>query len=369
MFLRPFPAKITKLRGLVVLAAERLEVRELAGQTGGGTVRLNGTLDLTRSPVRVDAELEGHGILVSLAGALKAQSDLKLGLHGDFQDLKLAGEVHILKARYLREFNEKLPPLELSAGPAPGAGGRGPDLSRLALDVKVTAADNVWIANRMAKIETAVALAIGGRLGAPVVSGEITAIQGEAFYLSRQFRLESGSLRFVPPATVPQVEVQASTSVGDTQIFFLVDGPINKLSYRLTSQTGLHQEDLIALLTVGETRSSLTGRGERASTAGAAVFTTEPLVNALGDEARSAMGIDVLQLEPVVGLGNQVSARVTLGTQVSDRLFVSYSQNLGATEDQQVTVQYSLSDYLSLWGRQLQQGVYSLDLVFRYALK
>ena len=44
-------------------------------------------------------------------------------------------------------------------GPAAGAGGRrGPDLSRMALDVKVGAADNVWIANRMAKIETAVAL-------------------------------------------------------------------------------------------------------------------------------------------------------------------------------------------------------------------
>ena len=68
------------------------------------------------------------------------------------------------------------------------------------------------------------------------------------------------------------------------------------------------------------------------------------MVNALGDGARSAIGLDTLQLEPVVGANNQVSARVTLGTRVSDRLFVSYSQNLGATEDQQVTVQYSLLD-------------------------
>ena len=148
-----------------------------------------------------------------------------------------------------------------------------------------------------------------------------------------------------------------------------MDGPLNKLSYHLTSQSGLRQEDLIALLTVGETRSSLTSRGERASIAGAAVFTSEPLVNALGDGARSAMGLDILQLEPVVGVNNQVSARVTLGTQVSDRLFVSYSRNLGATEDQQVTVQYSLLDYLSLWGKELRQGIYSLDLVFRYAIK
>ena len=162
----------------------------------------------------------------------------------DFQDLKLAGEVRILKARYLREFSEHLPAARPGRRPGGRRRRRGPDLSRMALDVKVTAADNVWISNRMAKIETAVALDIGGRLGAPVVSGEITAIQGEAVYLSRQFRLESGSLRFVPPALVPLVDVQASTSVGDTQIYFLVDGPLNKLSYHLTSQPGCARKTL-----------------------------------------------------------------------------------------------------------------------------
>jgi len=368
MFWRAFPAKFTHLRGRVLVGGERLEVRELTGQTGGGTVRLTGAIDWGRAPVRVDAELEGTGILVSLAGDLKAQSDLRLSLHGDYTDLKLSGEVRILKARYLREFGERPPALAAAAGTADDASG-GADLSRMTLDVKVFATDNVWIDNRMAKIETSVALEIGGRLGAPVVRGEITAIQGEATYLSRQFRLESGSLRFVPPATVPVLDLQASTSVGETQILFLMDGPLSKPSFHLTSMPAMPQEDLIALLTIGETRSGLARRGERASTAGAAVFTTEPLVNALGDEVRSTMGLEVLQLEPVLGENNQVSARVTLGTHLSDRLFVSYSQNLGATEDQQFLVQYTLLDYLSVWGQELSQGVYSLDLVFRYTFR
>jgi hypothetical protein len=369
MFWRAFPAKFTHLRGRVLVGGERLEVRELTGQTGGGTVRLTGTMDLTRASPRVDAELEGKGILVSLAGDLKAQSDLRLSLHGDYTDLKLTGEVRILKARYLREFGERPPALLPGAGTAADPAAAGPDLSRMALDVKVVAADNVWIDNRTAKIETSLVLEIGGRLGAPVVRGEIVAIQGEATYLSRQFRLESGSLLFAPPATVPVLDVQASTSVGETQIYFLMDGPLNKPSYHLTSMPAMTQEDLVALLTIGETRSGLARRGERASTAGAAVFTTEPLVNALGDEVRSTMGLEVLQLEPVLGENNQVSARVTLGTHLSDRLFVSYSQNLGATEDQQFLVQYSLLDYLSVWGQELSQGVYSLDLVFRYTFR
>ena len=59
---------------------------------------------------------------------------------------------------------------------------------------------------------------------------------------------------------MPLLDLQASTSVGDNQILFLIEGPLNKLSYHLTSQSGQRQEDLIALLTVGETRSSLTDR-------------------------------------------------------------------------------------------------------------
>jgi len=321
-------------------------------------------------PGRADLELRGDGILVTLADGLKAQADLRLGLHGEREALKLAGEVRILKARYQREFTEKPPPLPTARGEAPGGAGKtaGPDISRLALDIKVRATDNVWIANRMAKIEAAVALDVGGTLEAPSVRGEITAIRGEAFYLSRQFRLESGTLRFVPPATVPRLDLQASTSVGETQILFLMDGPLNRPSYRLVSLPAMSQEDLVALLTIGETRKGLSRGGEGSSSAGAAVFTTEPLVNALGDEARSSMGLEVLQLEPVVSEDNRVSARITLGTRLSDRMFVSYSQNLGATEDQQVLVQYYLLDYLSLWGQELRQGIYSLDVVFRYTL-
>ncbi|HEY5998452.1 MAG TPA: translocation/assembly module TamB domain-containing protein, partial [bacterium] len=370
LFVRQLPAKVTGVNGRLQLGADRIESIELTGQTGGGRVALSGSL-VWSAPGRVGLELRGDGIVVELADGLKAQADLRLALQGELGALTLAGEVRVLKARYLREFTEK-PPALVSTRGDDGAGGARPDagadLSRLALDIKVRATDNVWIANKMAKIEAAVALDVGGTLGSPVVRGEITAIRGEAFYLSRQFQLESGSLRFVPPAKVPVLDVQASTSVGETQILFLMEGPLNDPSYHLVSLPAMSQDDLVALLTIGETRKGLSRGGGLSSSVGAAVFTTEPLVNALGDEARSSMGLEVLQLEPVVRDDNRVSAKVTLGTRLSDRMFVSYSQNLGATEDQQVLVQYYVLDYLSLWGQELRQGIYSLDVVFRYTL-
>ena len=62
---------------------------------------------------------------MTLAEGLKAQADLRLGLHGAPEALKLAGEVRVLKARYQREFTEKPPPLAAARGDAPRGGREG----------------------------------------------------------------------------------------------------------------------------------------------------------------------------------------------------------------------------------------------------
>jgi len=366
-YARPFPAKITDVRGALTLGSERIEVRELTGQTGGGTLRLAGALDWGAAAPRADFDLAGSGLLLALGRAAKVQTDVALGLHGTFDDLRLAGEVTIVKGRYNLEFDAPLPEIGAEEQGPPERG--APDLSRTRLAVRVRATDNIWITNETAKIEAALAIEIGGTLGAPRLSGEVTAIQGDAYYLSRYFRLESATLRFVPPATVPVLNLQASTAVGETQILFLMDGPLDDLTFNLTSLPPLSQEDIISLLTVGQTRENLERRGDEAAAVGAGVFASEPIVNALGDTARSSLGLEILQLEPIVGTDSQVSARLTLGTHLSDRLFVSYSQNLGENEDQQFRIEYSILDFLAVWGRQMRQGIYSLDLVFRYAFR
>jgi hypothetical protein len=85
----------------------------------------------------------------------------------------------------------------------------------------------------------------------------------------------------------------------------------------------------------------------------------------VGETARDVAGVEFFQVEPSLG-EEKGGAKVTVGTRISDRLFMSASQNVGVTEDQQVRLEYQLIDYLSILGQQLQQGIYSLDLVLQY---
>ena len=83
------------------------------------------------------------------------------------------------------------------------------------------------------------------------------------------------------------------------------------------------------------------------------------------DGAREVAGIEIFQVEPTFGDDGGGSAKVTVGTHLSDRLYMSASQNIGVTEDQQVRLEYEVMDYLSVIGQQLEQGIYSLDLVLQ----
>jgi autotransporter translocation and assembly factor TamB len=80
--------------------------------------------------------------------------------------------------------------------------------------------------------------------------------------------------------------------------------------------------------------------------------------------AREVAGIEVFQVEPTFG-DDGGSAKVTVGTRLSDRLYMSASQNIGVTEDQQVRLEYQVMDYLSVVGEQLEQGVYNLGMVLQ----
>jgi hypothetical protein len=116
---------------------------------------------------------------------------------------------------------------------------------------------------------------------------------------------------------------------------------------------------------VGQTRSDLEGEESEALAIGAAVVLTTPFIGQVGETARDVAGVEFFQVEPSLG-EEKGGAKVTVGRRISDRLFMSASQNVGVTQDQQVRLEYQLIDYLSILGQQLQQGIYSLDLVLHY---
>jgi autotransporter translocation and assembly factor TamB len=366
VLLRSMPERITELTGTVVMEEGRMELQDLSGSMGSGEVTLSGVLDWRKDPAVVDFTFTGRRLTMVVEETAKALLDSDLTLSGDFDNMKLSGEVTLLKVRYFREFKDKFKGFPLLAGAAKGDGKAkgGPDFGNLELDVAVSAADRLWIINSMAELENSVDIHFGGTVTDPRLEGEIRLLRGTVTYFNRTFTLFSGRIFNVPPGIHPILEAQAEVTVNDVAIHLLLEGPLGKPALQLTSVPPLSQEDLFTLLTVGFTREDLEEEESEALAIGAALVFTTPIIEEVGERARGVAGVEVFQVEPTLG-DEKGGAKVTLGTKLSDRLFMSASQNVGVTEDQQVQLEYQLFDYISVLGEQLQRGIYRLDLVIQ----
>lgn len=369
IFLLSMPDKISDLTGSVLVEEKRLVLSGLEGRMGNGSLSLGGEIDWRQEPVKMELALSGRKIVFVVPDIAKALIDTDLTLSGDFESPKLSGKVDILKARYFREFKDKIRNIP---GLSPGGEEAeektrsvGPDWDVMTLDIRVNAADRFWISNSMAELENSVGLHVGGTVQDPDLDGEVTLLRGKVTYFNRRFELFSGRIFNVSPGVNPVLEAQAEVSVGSTRIYLLLEGPLRKPTLQLTSVPPYSQEDLFALLAVGYTRSSLEEQKGENLAIGAAIVLSTPVVEQLRDGAREVTGIEIFQVDPSFG-EDEGTARVTVGTQLSDRLYMSASQSIGVTEEQQVRLEYQLFDYFSVLGQQLRQGIYAIDLVFSY---
>ena len=90
----------------------------------------------------------------------------------------------------------------------------------------------------------------------------------------------------------------------------------------------------------------------------AASFATGQFQDMFESRARSLTGLDRFQVDPYVSTGDTSVPRVTVGKEiVQDKLYVTYSSNVGSTTPEQVfRIEYLLNKHFSLVGERNEVG-------------
>ena len=86
------------------------------------------------------------------------------------------------------------------------------------------------------------------------------------------------------------------------------------------------------------------------------------------ERARRRLGLNRFSIDPTVVRGERErnsTARLTVGKRITPDLNVVYSQDLRGTEERLVSVEYTLSDRLSLLLTRTQPGGFGFDLRLR----
>jgi translocation and assembly module TamB len=351
-------------------AGGRLVVETLEARTRAGRLRGEGDL-LVADPRAVQARLrlqldEFQAISVPSYEAVLTGA---LALEGDVRAPRLTGDVTLTHAVVRPSLlptsvpEQKPDPTITVVGRPAGveADEPAPRESRLdavALGVNVTLGRNVWVRRLDAQIELEGQVRLDRESHGPLrATGRVRSVRGWYAFQGRRFTLEAGEVRFsgeTPPD--PALAARARHRAGEYTIWATVGGTLSTPSLRLASDPSLSEADVLAVLLFGRPASEL-GTGEQVALHERAVGLAAGYVM---PEVRASV-LETLHLDELDVSGEAV----TVGRYLTDDVFLSLSQEFGATAGQTMGVEYRLRRDTSVRLSTSTRGNSAVDLIWQ----
>ncbi len=246
---------LTDLAGTLLLADDRVTVADLTGSANGGRVAIGGGWSLAGPADGNRFTVTGESLALDTPSGLRSEADVDVTLAGDGGGLVLTGRVDLLRGAYREPFVLSGGVLEL-LGREPGVaasvagGGPAPDVR---LDLRVTAREDILIANNYVDAALGGDLRVGGTLSAPAVTGRAVLREGgRVRFGTRVYEIDTGVVDFVDAGgIVPALTLEAHTRAGGYDITLEAAGSAGEWTTSLRSEPPLPESDIASVLLTG----------------------------------------------------------------------------------------------------------------------
>ena len=285
---------------------------------------------------------------------LKSSVDAELRLFGDEARQWLTGAVDVRQAVWTRRYDvasELLAATPVAAAGDPRLGGG------MRFDVKVKAPGTLRIDNNLATLQARADLTLQGTYDAPVLLGRAEIDRGRVYFQGNTYVIRRGTIDFANPQKIdPLFDVEAEARVRSYNVVLKTQGTLDRVTPTLTSDPPLSTVAILSLLagaeeSVVERTSELRDRSELAAT-GAATLAAGRLSEQFGLERRaSRLGLSRFSIDPTVGVRGDYrnsTVRLTAGKRITPDLSVVFSQELRGNDEHLLSLEYSLSDKVSI---------------------
>lgn len=364
----------TDIEADIALEPHRLDLLRMSGRIGGGPVSGSGTLQYGEDYAAESFRFEAGGRDMVLVYPEKVSTlfDADLVLEGDRQGHALSGRGLIRRTVYSgsvfvdEEGTE--PVVDSSATESADVDWLG----RTVLDLTLEAPDNLFIRSEEGTVQFTGSLEVGQTFADPRITGTVTSVPGGRFlFRDIEYDVEEARVDFIDPTGVqPVLYLKASTTVDSYLITLVVDGPFEDLSFEVTSVPRLTDRDIISLLAFGRLASELPGI-EGATLAGQEVtsYFTGGFTGELQARLKETFGLTRFEIQPMFLEGTtDPTARITVGKDLSDDVFFTYSTSLNSIEDSLLLLRYRIDERLALLASREEDGSYGGDIQFRTSM-
>lgn len=225
------------------------------------------------------------------------------------------------------------------------------------LDLKLGASRNLFITTNWLEAELKASMRVTGTLQEPLILGDMESISGWFGLRDRRFDITTARLTFKPPERLPYIDLLSEASVltrtGEKMLIMLeANGPFQRPKITFSSDRGLTQREILALLTTNQEATNSTSLSKFG-------FGLQYEEFSLVDRESPVVGnsllynltkIDSLSLEPTYNsLTGSVEPSILAEKKVTDELsLVGQSLFASNANQSQVKLSYALTDDLSL---------------------
>jgi translocation and assembly module TamB len=374
---RDFPSGLSDLNGVLVFDRNHVQIQNLSGTTGGGTIALNGSANYDRGVIQLDVGATAQGVRLRYPPGVSSTANANLRLTGTSNSAVLSGDVVVTKLAITPGFD--FGAYLASSGRTIVFTQTDSLASRLRLDVHVSTTPELQMQTATARLSGNADLRLRGTADRPVVLGRAEVLEGEISLNGNKYQLERGEVTFANPAkTQPVIDLQATTRVRDYDITVRFRGDAsapNGLKISWQSEPQLPEADVIALLALGRTQeeaayaqpSGSLGFGSDASN----LLLNEALNSSVSSRVQRLFGVSRIKIDPQ-GLNSETSVyrgtqgpQLTVEQQVVSNLTLTYSTNVSVSNQQIIQGEYNITRNVSIVALRDQNGVVSFDLKIR----
>jgi translocation and assembly module TamB len=352
------PLGIEKLNGELDLTGDRVQVKDLSGQVGGGTVSVQGFASF-QPAVQYNLGLTAKDVRLLYPDGVRTVFTSNLTLAGTPSAATVNGQVLIDRLSFTRSFDLSTFVDQFSGQISEPQTGL---MDNVKLNVAVTSREELGLASSQLSVQGSANLRLQGTAANPVIVGRTNLTGGELFFQGNRYQIQSGTIQFVNPVqTQAVVNLVVTTTVNQFNITLNFVGPIDRLQTNYTSDPPLSPVDIINLLVTGHT----TEAAQSTPTTPQSLL-AQGISGQVSSRIQKLAGISSLTIDPQIG-GNQGNAASQLAIQqrVTKNLFFTFATNINQTNGQLIQVEYQMTPRYSLSAIRDQTGGYQVQIKAR----
>jgi translocation and assembly module TamB len=373
------PNGISNANGVILLNGNTASVRNLTAESGGGTLALNGFATLSGNNPRFGLRTNASSVRVRVQQGASIVADGAISLSGTKDGSQLSGTATINRIAYAPQtdvgsmLTRAAPPIQAPSTPSPL-------LDNMKLDIRVRTSDALSVQTALAEsLQAQADLHIRGTASHPGVLGRVNITEGTMTFFSSKYTVNSGTIAFYNPVRIePILDINLQTNAKGVDVTLRVTGPIDNMKLSYSSDPPLQFQEIVSLLAGGKTPTSdptLLARQpaqppQTFQQMGESALVSKALADPVSGRLQRVFGVSQLKIDPTFTSGSQLpQAQMTLQQQIASNLTFTYVTALDNPNATTIRVDLTLNPQWSAQATRDQNGIFSVNLMYKRQMR